>query len=89
MPRVGRFKYNEDDAWYRVYRRVAAHRGVYPLSDPAPMRRLIQIIEHFSAIYFCEVAAFCVMGNHYHLIVEFDTERPVSRKELRSKTRLM
>jgi REP element-mobilizing transposase RayT len=53
------------------------------------VRRLIQLIKHFSAIYFCEVAAFCVMGNHYHLIVRFDAHRPVSRRGLRAKTRLM
>jgi len=53
------------------------------------MRRLIQTIEHFSAIYFCETAAFCVMGNHYHLVVKFDRIRQVSREELRARTRLM
>ena len=89
MPRLRRLKFEEDDAWYHLYSRIAAHKGEYPLSEPAPMRRLLQIIEHFSAIYFCEVAAYCVMGNHYHLIVKFDRLRPVSRRDLRSKTRLM
>lgn len=89
MPRAGRLKFPETNAWYHLYSRIAAHKGVYPLSDPAPMRWLIQIIEHFSTIYFCEVAAFCVMGNHYHLIVKIDALRPVSRKELRKRTRLM
>jgi REP element-mobilizing transposase RayT len=50
---------------------------------------LVQLIEHFSAIYFCEVAAFCILGNHYHLIAKFDALRSVSRKELRARTRLM
>lgn len=86
MPRVGRIKYNENESWYHLYSRVAAHKGVYPLSEPLPMRWLIQTIEHFSAIYFCQVAAFCVMGNHYHLVVRFDGVRPVSREELRDRT---
>ena len=89
MPRVGRIKFNENDAWYHLYSRIAAHKGEYPLSEPAPMRRLIQIIEHFSAIYFCEVAAFCVMGNHYHLVVKIDALREVRREELRARSRLM
>lgn len=89
MARIGRVKFNESDAWYHLCSRVAAHKGVYPLSEPAPMRRLIQIIEHYSAIYFCEVAAFCVMGNHYHLITKFDVLRSASRDELRARTRLM
>ena len=41
------------------------------------MRRLIQIVEHYSTIYFCDVASFCVMGNHYHLVVKFDRIREV------------
>jgi REP element-mobilizing transposase RayT len=50
---------------------------------------LIEIIEHFSRIYFCEVAAFSVMGNHYHLVMRFEAEREVSREVLRDRSRLM
>lgn len=89
MPRLGRLKYPENDAWYHLYNRVAARKGEYPLSEAVPMRRLIQTIEHYAAIYFCEVAAFCVMGNHYHLVVKFEGLRDVSREELRARTRLM
>lgn len=89
MPRFGRLKYTETDAWYHLYSRVAAYKGEYPLSEAVPMRRLIQTIEHFSAIYFCEVAALCVMGSHYHLVVKFDVLQDVSREELRARTRLM
>lgn len=89
MPRIGRMKFPETDAWYHLCSRIAAHRGVYPLSEAVPTRRLIQTIEHFSAIYFCEVAAFCVMGNHYHLVVKFEGLREVGRAELRARTRLM
>ncbi len=89
MPRIGRLKYPENDAWYHLYSRVAAFRGEYPLSEAVPMRRLLQTIEHYSAIYFCEAAAFCIMGSHYHLVCKFDVLRPVSREELRARTRLM
>ena len=89
MSRIPRLKFEQDDAWYHLCSRIAAHKGEYPLSDRAPTRRLLQIIEHYSQIYYCEVAAFCVMGNHYHLIVKFDRLRQVSRSELRTRTRLM
>ena len=89
MPRIGRVKFTETDAWYHLYSRIAAHKGVYPLSESVPTRRLVDLIKHFSSIYFCEVAAFCVMGNHYHLVVKFDALRDVSREELRDQTRLM
>jgi putative transposase len=89
MPRLGRLKYTDTDAWYHLYSRIAAFKGEYPLSDALPTRVLIQTIEHYSAIYFCEVAAFCVMGNHYHLVARFQQPREVSREELREKTRSM
>ncbi len=89
MARVARMKFSETDAWYHLYSRIAAHKGDYCLSEATPTRRLIDLIEHFSSIYFCEVAAFCVMGNHYHLVAKFDEPRIVSRKELRARTRLM
>jgi len=65
MPRIGRIKFSETDAWYHLHARIAGHKGDYCLSEGGPMRRLIQLIEHYSAIYFCEVAAFCVLGSHY------------------------
>jgi len=50
---------------------------------------LLDIIEHFSRIYFCRVAAFSVMGNHYHLVVKFEAPQPVSREELEARARRM
>ena len=89
MARVARFKVKHGDAWYHIHSRIAGHQGEYPLAQPVVMRRLIDIIEHFSRIYFCEVAAFSIPGSHYHLVVKFEEERPVSREKLREKTRLM
>ena len=89
MARVGRFKIEQADAWYHIHARIAGHKGDYPLARPVVMRRLIEIIEHFSRIYFCRVAAFSIMGNHYHLITRFDAPKPLSREELREKTRMM
>ena len=89
MARMARVKFSGIDAWYHLHSRIAGHRGEYPLAEPAARRRLIDTIEHFSRIYFCEVAGFTVMGNHYHLIVKFDAERDVDREELRALTKIM
>ena len=58
MARVPRIKIESGEAWYHVHARVAGHKGEYPLAKPLVMRRLIDTIEHYSRIYFCEVAAF-------------------------------
>ena len=89
MARVARIKYSDRDSWYHLHSRVAGHRGDYPLLTGMARRRLIDTIEHFSRVYFCEVGAFSVMGNHYHLVVRFEAEREVSREELRARARIM
>ena len=89
MARVARFKISGAQAWYHVHSHICGWRGEFLLSDKAVTRRLIGLIEHFTSIYFCEVAAFCVMGNHYHLVLRFDAPRPVRREELEARARAM
>jgi len=89
MARIARFKVTDRDAWYHIHNRIAGCRGEYPLSEAAPTRKLLGIIEHFSRIYFCQVAAFSVMGSHFHLIANFETPRTVDHQELRSRSRIM
>ena len=89
MPRAARWKVSGVQAWYHVHSRVASYRGDYPLSEPLVTRRLIDIIKHYSSIYFCDIAAFSVMGNHYHLVLRFDPEAPLSREELDARAHLM
>ncbi len=89
MPRSARLKFSKAPAWYHLYSRMAGHRGEYPLAKPAVQRHLVQAIEHYARIYFCQVAAFAVMGNHYHLVLRFQAETPVPREELRARAFLM
>ncbi len=89
MARVARFKIQDNDAWYHLYSRIAGHRGHYPLSEAVITRKLIDTIEHFTRIYFSEVAAFTVLGNHYHLVAKIEAPRPVEDDDLRARARLM
>ncbi|HHQ48429.1 MAG TPA: hypothetical protein ENK19_06040, partial [Acidobacteria bacterium] len=89
MARIARFKITGAEAWYHVHSHISGHRGSFPLSEKAVTRRLVGLIEHFTSIYFCEVAALCVMGNHYHLVVRFVAPRPVRREELEARARVM
>lgn len=82
MARMGRFKIEEAEAWYHLCARAAAYRGEYPLAEPRVARKLTEIVRRYAAVYFCDVAAFSVMGNHYHLVVRFEAARDVDREEL-------
>lgn len=89
MARVARFKILNNDAWYHLYSRIAGRRDHYPLSEEASSRKLIGTFEHFSSIYFCDVASFSVMGSHYHFVIRFEAPRSVEKDELRARARLM
>jgi len=89
MPRMARVKDSTVNSWYHVCARVAGDRDDRPLLEPAARDRLVRILRHYTAVYFCRVAGFCVMGNHYHLVVGFDAEREVPRDELWRRARRM
>ena len=89
MARRPRLKFTNCDTWYHLYSRVAGHRGEYPLLEGMARRHLIETIKHFSSIYFCQVAGFSIMGNHYHLVLKFEAEREVGHDELQARARIM
>ncbi len=89
MARIARIKFPHQRTWYHICCRVVARDGEFPLADPTAARALIATIRRYASVYFCRIAAFCVMGNHYHLVIRFDPERPVDRDELYSRARAM
>lgn len=82
MPRCARLKVDGEGAFYHLYCRVAGKPDEYPLSDERCRRQMLELFRFFSKVYQCRVAGFCVMGNHYHLVVEFQQKRTLSREEL-------
>ena len=82
MARLARFKMKEDESWYHVYSRASGEEVNYPLKDRLCQRKMIEIIKHFTEAYMCEVGAFCIMGNHYHIVLRFASFRKLSREEL-------
>ena len=43
---------------------------------------MIDLLKAYGAVYRCDIAAFSVMGNHYHLVVRFQDFRELSQDEL-------
>ena len=82
--RRARYK-SEEDAFYHIYTRVGGNPGEYPLQERRNFRKLIQVIEFFVQIYCCQLAAYEVMGNHYHFIVFFEKFRQLTREQLIAK----
>ncbi len=89
MARIARYKVTDQDAWYHLYSRIAGYKGEYKLSKPLVTNKLIDMIRHFGKVYFCEIAAFCTLGNHYHAVCKFECAREVSRTELRRRAHIL
>jgi putative transposase len=82
MARMRRLKVLDGEGWYHVYSRAACEKGVYPLEKELCRKKLVQFLKYYSRAYFCDIAAFCIMGNHYHMVVKFASPRKLSKEEL-------
>jgi REP element-mobilizing transposase RayT len=89
MARLARVKAEDCGAFYHLCGRVAGVIGEYPLDDKRCRRKIVDFIRLFAKVYCCQVMGFCIMGNHYHLVVHIDAPRSMTRKELRERASLL
>ena len=74
MPRTQRLKVNNETAVYHVMSRTALDG--FPLGD-VEKDFMLDLIRRYSALYLVEILGFCLMGNHFHILV-----RIVSRAQI-------
>ena len=86
MARQARVRIEEKESGvYHLCSRVAGPKGWYPLSEAINQQKLLDLIKFYTAGYQCKVYGFCIMGNHYHLIIEFLKPGKLSAKFLKEK----
>jgi hypothetical protein len=66
MPRIARFLRSDVPSIYHVISRTAL--SGFPL-DASEKNYLLNLIRKLSRFYFADVLGFCVMSNHFHLVV--------------------
>jgi REP element-mobilizing transposase RayT len=54
-------------AWYHVMNRGLEHRKIF--LNPADINKFFRLLAEASERYAVEVHAYCLMGNHYHLLM--------------------
>ena len=81
MARTARHKSSEA-AFYHLTNRVAGEPDWFPFEDREASRKLLDMMLFYVNVYRCRLAAFQIMGNHFHFIVHFEKPRPLSREEL-------
>ena len=81
MARTARHKSTEA-AFYHLTNRVAGDPDWFPFKNDQARRKLQNLMLFYVNAYRCRLAAFQIMGNHFHFIVHFEKPRALSRKEL-------
>ena len=80
MARMPRFLIPHQQTTYHVISRTALDG--YPLGEQEKSL-LLSTIKQLSSVYFCEVLGFCLMGNHFHLLVTMRPEDEISDEEVK------
>ena len=89
MSRLPRTKVENGEGWYHVTARVSDYVGHYALEKAGCQEKLLQVLRHYAGSYYCQVGAFSVMGNHWHLVVKMEAPRKLSRNELEGRLALL
>lgn len=82
MPRIARMVIKGEPAVYHVMSRTALDGFV--LGD-VEKEYLLKLIKRLSSVYFAEVLGFCIMGNHFHLLVKMHLEEDYSDEEMKRR----
>ena len=85
MPRIARLIVKKEDAVYHVMSRTALDG--YVMGD-VEKDFLLHLIKRLSRVYFAEVLGFCLMGNHFHLLVRMRLGSEFSKAEIKHRFRL-
>ncbi|MCP4745437.1 MAG: hypothetical protein GY874_04735 [Desulfobacteraceae bacterium] len=82
MPRIRRLTNNEQATVYHVMSRTALDG--FPIGN-SEKDFLLNLIKSFSSIYLVEIIGFCLMDNHFHLLVRMIPEHNFSDEEIISR----
>ena len=85
MPRIARMIIKDEPAVYHVMSRAALDG--YVLGD-VEKEYLVELIKKLSKVYFAEVLGFCVMGNHFHLLVRMHQDEEYSDENIKKRYEL-
>jgi len=67
----------QESGIYHIYNRGCNHDNIFFKKEN--YRYLIKKFEETISLYSIEMIAYCLMPNHYHLLVRQNSERPISK----------
>ncbi len=82
MPRYARMVVDNEKAVYHIMSRTALDK--FPFKD-VDKDEFVKTMKKFSKIYFVEVLGFCIMGNHFHILVQMMPDRYFTDKDIKRR----
>jgi len=82
MPRTSRMIIDGEKAVYHVMSRTALDG--FPLKD-VEKDFMLDLVKRFSTLYFTEILGFCLMDNHFHLLVKMIPEDRFTDEEIQKR----
>jgi len=82
MPRTSRMIIAGEKAVYHVMSRTALDG--FPLKD-VEKDFMLDLVKRFSSLYFTEILGFCLMGNHFHLLVKMIPENRFTDEQIQKR----
>ena len=79
MPRTQRLIINDESTVYHVMSRTALDG--FPLGD-SERDFMLDLIRRYASLYLVEILGFCLMGNHFHILVRMFPERKFTDEEI-------
>ena len=79
MPRIPRMLITDQPAVYHVISRTAL-QGL-PITD-TDKEVFLKLLKFLASVYFVDILGFCIMGNHFHLLVQTHPEEEMSDQEV-------
>jgi putative transposase len=82
MPRIPRMVIDDETTVYHVMSRTALDG--FPLGD-IEKDFMLDLIRRYSALYFVEILGFCLMGNHFHILVKTLPEYKFTDQDIKKR----
>ena len=82
MPRTTRLIINDETAVYHVMSRTALDG--FPLGD-VEKDFMLDLIRRYSKLYLVEILGFCLMGNHFHILVKMFPESKYTDEDIKKR----
>jgi putative transposase len=82
MPRTTRLIINDETAVYHVMSRTALDG--FPLGD-IEKDFMLNLIRRYSQLYLVEILGFCLMGNHFHILVKMFPEYKYTDEDIQNR----